>query len=523
MLSRLGITYGVLRRLGFAEETVEECLRVVNGVDLEEAFDWVRDAITTLLPHRIQRCVASPSLRRRRAWSEPMCVHTLWLRFRNLPTVPDSGEVGDPGTPRSSRTGSTTPLYTPQTPRTPIPRQRSVSPISTRTPLLCVPSRLDASAPVFLPSFARGPSQLREEVQIEKFDAWEPGIVIPDVGGPYAGDDPDAEYVRLRLEMETLRKGKNDPGSVVQLALLQTRLDDVKQSYFFREKASEAQYRLERERVNSEALKAKLRGLSDRTVVPPTPPEVISPSKHRPPDLKPTGSLKTNTDIFDDGSDDEAPGGLFEILQEIPATETTASGSTVRLQTMDVLKQSGRTPKVLLHETITKKDKYAVANYACISGSSRVRRASVTISWDGGVIQSWSMDDVGCPDLSQAEQYISTVALHTLTFPPLDGFALGGTSAASTQTFFRLLPPVFRNLWDELEAKRRESGDANNRAAWAKLRTITRMKLESQSKVLFPGISRGVYLTCRTVYREVLEGHRRREGGETKTKYPLPS
>ena len=414
-----------------------------------------------------------------------MCVHALRLKIRNLPLVSDSGEVGYLGTPRSSMTGSTTPLYTPQTPRTPIPRQRSVSPVSARTPLLCAPSRLDASAPVFLPSFARGPSQLREEVQVEKYDTREPGIVAPGFGGPYEGDDPDAEYVRLKLEIDTLRKGNRDPGSVEQMGLLQTQLDDVKQSYFFREKVSEAQYRLERERVDSEALKAKLRGLSDLTVAPPTPPEVATPSKHRPPDLKPTGSLKPNTDIFDDGSDDESPGGIFEILQEIPSTETTASGSTVHLQPMEVPKHwSGRTPKVLLQETITKKDKYAVVNYACISGPSRVRRASVTISWDGGIIQSWSMDDVGCPDLKQAEQYISTVALHTLTFPPLDGFALGGISAASTQTFFRLLPPVFRNLWDELEAKRRESGDTNNRAAWAKLRTIARVKLESQSKVL---------------------------------------
>jgi hypothetical protein len=42
VLSRLGITYGVLRRLGFSEERVEECLRAIDGVELEEAFDWVR-------------------------------------------------------------------------------------------------------------------------------------------------------------------------------------------------------------------------------------------------------------------------------------------------------------------------------------------------------------------------------------------------------------------------------------------------------------------------------------------------
>ena len=40
-LARIGITYGVLRRLGFSEDRVEECLHAMNGVDLDEAYDWV--------------------------------------------------------------------------------------------------------------------------------------------------------------------------------------------------------------------------------------------------------------------------------------------------------------------------------------------------------------------------------------------------------------------------------------------------------------------------------------------------
>ena len=38
---RLAITYGVLRRLGFSEARVEECLRAISGVDMDEAFEWV--------------------------------------------------------------------------------------------------------------------------------------------------------------------------------------------------------------------------------------------------------------------------------------------------------------------------------------------------------------------------------------------------------------------------------------------------------------------------------------------------
>jgi ATP-dependent RNA helicase DHX29 len=40
-ISRLGITYGVLRRLGFSENKVYECLQAINGVSLDEAFEWV--------------------------------------------------------------------------------------------------------------------------------------------------------------------------------------------------------------------------------------------------------------------------------------------------------------------------------------------------------------------------------------------------------------------------------------------------------------------------------------------------
>lgn len=40
-IGRLGVTYGVLRRLGFDEALVENCLRSVSGIDLDEAFQWV--------------------------------------------------------------------------------------------------------------------------------------------------------------------------------------------------------------------------------------------------------------------------------------------------------------------------------------------------------------------------------------------------------------------------------------------------------------------------------------------------
>jgi len=41
IVTRLAITYGILRRLGFSEERVQECLNTIPGVELDEAYEWV--------------------------------------------------------------------------------------------------------------------------------------------------------------------------------------------------------------------------------------------------------------------------------------------------------------------------------------------------------------------------------------------------------------------------------------------------------------------------------------------------
>lgn len=42
LLPRIAVTYGVLRRLGFSEPTVDDCLSSIGGIQLDEAFDWVK-------------------------------------------------------------------------------------------------------------------------------------------------------------------------------------------------------------------------------------------------------------------------------------------------------------------------------------------------------------------------------------------------------------------------------------------------------------------------------------------------
>ncbi|KAF7303327.1 putative helicase C15C4.05 [Mycena kentingensis (nom. inval.)] len=40
-IAKLATTYGVLRRIGFSEDRVVECLQAIKGVDLDEAYDWL--------------------------------------------------------------------------------------------------------------------------------------------------------------------------------------------------------------------------------------------------------------------------------------------------------------------------------------------------------------------------------------------------------------------------------------------------------------------------------------------------
>lgn len=301
---------------------------------------------------------------------------------------------------------------------------------------------------------------------------------------PDTDDDPSLEYVRLKMKLVNLTTSRQagDKTDASQVPELRSRLAQVMSNYFFDEKEAEARYRAEREQADALALQARLRGTLSSLTSDISP--MAKPVKRRPPNLQPSvTSPVVVSDIFD-GDDDDLPGGMFEILEDMPESETTEQGTTVRIRDMALPKHwSGRTPKKLLTESVAKADRYAAITYNIISGHSRAKRAAVSIRWEGRKMGEWVMEDVACHDASQAEQYIATVALHALTFPSTEGFAAGTSTAAGSQTFFRLLPAVFRDLWDELEFSRKANDDSVNRSVWAKLRSIIEPKLEVNEKV----------------------------------------
>ncbi|EEB88525.1 hypothetical protein MPER_13594, partial [Moniliophthora perniciosa FA553] len=115
VIGKLAITYGALRRLGFSEDRVQECLKAINGIELEEAYDWL-----------YMNCSESELL------------------------GPGASEENTPRTPRTPGSLSEFSTLPPSTPRTPADFLAPPSLAHNRPSK--VASRLDANALAFTPS-----------------------------------------------------------------------------------------------------------------------------------------------------------------------------------------------------------------------------------------------------------------------------------------------------------------------------------------------------------------------------------
>ncbi|TCD67025.1 hypothetical protein EIP91_000645 [Steccherinum ochraceum] len=475
-LPKLAITYGVLRRLGFSDEDVHRCLESIPGVDLDDAIEWLHVHCDEELLQRLD---------------------------------PDGKAIVGRNDAEGSRASQTPKIGSHST--TPS-LSTAFSPAATSTP---TPTTLDPFAAPFVPSqHVAALTKRIDEVSLEAEDTEAISSYKPTPSEDHPSDDPLTAYIRVKMNISNLtthrKRGETANASV--LRNLQRQLQDIRDDYFFDEAEAEAAYQEERNKADAAALQARLRG---EVVAPDPKPKVpvaavqklataISPSQDKvdvpnpnptvtaAPEQQPASAvlpsqddMGVSEDIFDaDNSDDAESGGIFQLLEEMPTSETTAQGVTVTIREMALPKHySGRTPKTLLQETVLKIDKYAAVVHRIISGGSRATRASVSIRWNGGKTDEWSMEDTACYDDTQAEQYISTVALHALSFPQQDGFALSVTASAGNLTSFRLLPPIFRDLWAELEQKRREQNDTVNRGIWSKLKTILEPKLAITSKI----------------------------------------
>ena len=282
-------------------------------------------------------------------------------------------------------------------------------------------------------------------------------------------DDPNIHYARLKLELDGASAERNRRGNQAQSFVedLHSRLEAVKSHYLFDKRDAEAHYLSERRKAEAAALQARLRGSPGGASIQSCTPTLPEP-KGLP---RPKEVREGLDDLFDSTGDED--GGLLEILEAMPPTVVSETGVTVTVRDMPLPRgKFERTSKAFLQAAIDKLDSFAVVTYRRISGSSRAKRASLSVRWSSGKVSEWAMTDVACHDITQAEQYIATVALHALTFPASEGFAPANLARGSAQTFFRLLAPAFRDFWDELEAIRKSSDEAINRATWSRLKEI---------------------------------------------------
>ncbi|KAF8527986.1 P-loop containing nucleoside triphosphate hydrolase protein [Hysterangium stoloniferum] len=440
-LPRLGITYGVLRRLGFSEDRVMECLQAIPGIDLDEAFEW-------------------------------LYLHCSEDELYDKPLEP----------------------RTPRLPRSAAPPQSTFSLPSPSIPDKSYPELLSSSLKNgFSDSSDRDAHKMRALVSNE-FDA---SSLSPSASSDDEVDDPNIQYAKVKArlaELDIVERQKHDNGSNSLRAKLEARLKSLKANYFFRSREAEALYSMEKTRLNQKLLEQRLSAkIEDSVMLDQLPAEEkFSKNSHSRPHSQSQEKVNgtPTVDIFDDGYDSSVDdnGGVFGfLLDTMPISEVT-DGVDIQIRNMALPKHwAGRTPKRLLLETVQKVDRHAVISYRTLPDvqTSRSKRAAVTVRWDGPNVGEWCMDEVGCWDEVQAEQYVSTVALHDITFGHSEGFAGGssGVSGGSGQTYFRLLPPVFRDLWDELECKRKESEDRANRNTWASLRRIIGPKLGYDRKL----------------------------------------
>jgi len=299
---------------------------------------------------------------------------------------------------------------------------------------------------------------------------------------PLEASDPTRMYVQLKLQYDRLSSKPISEHDVEEIRVIREMTKELTKDYLFDEKDAHAQYRQERERIDKEMLQERLRSSQLEESLPQT----FSVDRQRQRSQTPSSSRSTpgpGNDIFDDSED--SSGGLLGLLDN--PSEINDQGISIKLRNMALPKHwAGQTPKMLLRDLVVKIDRYAAISYDVISQHSRAKRANTIISWQNRKRDEWSMDDVGCHDEAQAEQYIATMALHALTYPLTSGFAASAASSAGSHTAFRLLPAVYRDLWDELEKSRKIRDDLVNRKTWAKLRNILDFKLESNLKVRFP-------------------------------------
>ncbi|BGO98493.1 hypothetical protein NBRC10513v2_002888 [Rhodotorula toruloides] len=449
VIAKVATLYGILEQLGFKAERVEQCLRVVKALDLEDCLEWMflhanSDELACEGP-------AAPPLQ-----------------------LPDSS----PPTPRPSNSPKSTPARSPAVGKTPA----SPSPAAPKTPTdgadeAAQASSLRARILAYGEELDKALSSNADGDEAEAAEA-----------------DANVKYSKLKLQLSEIQraqathkrvtKGKGDRKGAQAMSdeqekvldaqgeLLKEKIKTVESDYTFRKTDAEKLYREERTKLDAAQLSARLSG----TTLDSPFPSLALPSTPTSNGLAPSAEINSSTSstpaangstsssppspgrsTADTSANDDEEGDFFgNMLDEMPTEETTEQGTTIPVRNLSLPKHfSGKTPKVSLEETVRKLDKGASVSFSVIS-RSRAVRAAVKVRWSEnttGKTVTHRMDDIACWDEKQAYNYIATLALFDIaTSPQGSGLAVN-----------KALPTVFRDLWDELVAQRQAEDEEDYR------------------------------------------------------------
>lgn len=177
------------------------------------------------------------------------------------------------------------------------------------------------------------------------------------------------------------------------------------------------------------------------------------------------------------GSDDEdEERGLFGGMLDEPEAAAPigeTANTTVNVRPMPVPKQfafTGNTAKALLRSGLTKASRQAVISYVRLSPNPRVARSGLEIRWSAEKRRVWKMEDIACESVEEAENYVSTLALHDLV--------LAGDLPSIN---WRSMPPAYRDLWDELEQAHSEKEAVTKRELWKRIKALVDRKSQCKT------------------------------------------
>lgn len=175
-------------------------------------------------------------------------------------------------------------------------------------------------------------------------------------------------------------------------------------------------------------------------------------------EAEPTTESRLNAAEESD-SDEDLFGNMLDEPAEGVASETNTTILTRSMPIPKTFSFSGNTPKMMLKTALAKSSNPASIAYIKLSGDSRSVRVGLEISWSATRRRVWRMDELGCDDQAEAENYVATLALNALP-------------EAHAVANWRALPPSYRELWEELETKRAEEESARRREVWAKIKKL---------------------------------------------------